>query len=258
MEAALILGVLQARTSSTRLPQKVLCPVLGEPMLFRQIERIRRSRLIDKLIVATSSDASDDPLQAECAKRNIPCFRGSLDDVLDRFYRAAEPYRPDYVVRMTGDCPLADPEVLDRVVEYALAEGVDYASNVLKPTYPDGLDIEVFTFATLRAAWEQASLSSEREHVTAYIYKHPELFSLGGIKCDTDYSLLRWTVDEPEDLEFVRHVYEALYPEKPDFAMADILEYLQANTALSQLNEKFERNEGYQKSLMLDRKGDQS
>ena len=249
----MIVAVLQARFSSSRLPGKVLKDLLGEPMLYRQIERVSRSVRIDKLVVATSTDHSDDPVEKMCRDKGTHCFRGSLDDVLDRFYRAAEPFVPDHIVRLTGDCPLIDPDVIDSIVELHLAEGNDYTSNTITPTFPDGLDAEIFTWNTLKTAWEKALLPSEREHVTPFIYKRPERFRLGCLKKEGKSLFgLRWTVDEQEDLFFVRRVYEALYQKNPAFSTDDILELLRVCPELNSINSGFERNEGYEKSLKTD------
>jgi spore coat polysaccharide biosynthesis protein SpsF (cytidylyltransferase family) len=246
------LGVLQARISSTRLPGKVLMPILGEPMLFRQLERLNRCISFNKLIVATSVDPTDDALALECKNRGIECFRGSLDDVLDRFVQAARPYEPDAVVRLTGDCPLAAPELIDKVIEYFWEGDFDYVSNCDPPTFPDGLDVEVIRFSCLDAAHREALLPSHREHVTPFIRSHPERFRLGNYECDINRSHLRWTVDEPEDFEFVRSIYEMLYPAKPDFKTDDILKALEKHRNLQSINSKFERNEGVKKSLVAD------
>ncbi|OQA34672.1 MAG: 3-deoxy-manno-octulosonate cytidylyltransferase [Betaproteobacteria bacterium ADurb.Bin341] len=247
-----LVAILQARSSSSRLPGKVLRPILGVPMLLRQIERIQRSRMLHSLVVATSSDASDDALAATCAQNGIACFRGSLDDVLDRFYQAAQSQKATDVVRLTGDCPLADPEVIDKVIQEYLEANVDYAANALEPSYPDGLDVEAFRFAVLERAWRDAHMVSEREHVTPYIYKHPEQFKLLKVCNAENLSHLRWTVDNPEDFEFVSRIYEALYPGKADFTTADILAYLRQHPGLGAVNAHLERNEGYQRSLAKD------
>ena len=248
-----MLAVLQARCSSTRLPGKVLLPLCGEPMVARQIERVLRSRRIDRLIVATSTAASDDPLAELCRDRRVDCFRGDLDDVLDRVYRAAEPHQPTHVVRLTADCPLADPAVIDALIAFCLEGRFDYASNALEPTFPDGLDAEIMTFAALREAWTNARLPSQREHVTPYIYQHADRFRVGSFKREPDLSALRWTVDERADYELVSAVYDALYPANPAFASEDVLRLLQARPELRTLNTQFARNAGYETSLERDR-----
>jgi len=234
----LILAVLQARCSSTRLPGKVLKPILGTPMLLKQVERIKRSKLIDLLLVATSVEPSDDQIAQLCAKHAIDCFRGSLEDVLDRFYQAVERHNPGHVVRITGDCPLIDPEIIDQTIELHLRGQYDYTSNCLERTYPHGLDVEVFTAASLEAAWREAALPYEREHVTPYLKEHPELFKIGSLKNSVDLSHLRWTVDYESDYVLVKRIYESLYQANPAFTTADILALLDAKPELSLINQQ--------------------
>jgi spore coat polysaccharide biosynthesis protein SpsF len=248
----MILAILQARVSSTRLPGKVLKPILGRPMLLLQIERVRRAQGFDKLLVATSTDPSDDAIQSLCRKNGVDCTRGSLRDVLDRFYQAALPFKPKHVVRLTGDCPLADPEVIDRVIDVHLKGSFDYTSNALEPTYPDGLDVEVVRFASLAQAWREATLPSHREHVTLYVHQHPERFRIENVRSEQDLSALRWTVDEPADLEVVKRIYEGLYPKNPEFTTRDILSFLDRHADLKVLNTAHRRNEGLARSLAED------
>ncbi len=248
----MILAILQARVSSTRLPGKVLKPLLGLPMIIRQVERVRRASLIDELVVATSIESSDDELEQVCLKNDIACFRGSLDDVLDRFYQAAARFQPEYVVRLTGDCPLADPDIINQVIKLCRDGDFDYASSALEPTFPDGLDAEAFRFSALASAWEEATLPSHREHVTPYIYTNPLMYRIGSFKGLEDISYLRWTVDEPVDFELVRRIYESLYPTNNSFDTQDILELLRQRPELASFNKQHERNEGYQHSLKKD------
>lgn len=250
----MILAILQARVSSSRLPGKVLKPILGVPMILRQIERIKQATRIDELVIATSTDPSDDGLAEICRRAGVTCLRGSLNDVLDRYYQVALRYQPEHVVRLTGDCPLTDPEVIDVVIEAHLAEGNDYTSNTLEPTYPDGLDVEVIRFSCLKQAWEQAKLPAEREHVTLFIYSNRALFKLGSVKHETDLSDLRWTVDEQEDFWLVCSVYESLYPAKPLFSSGDVLEYVRGNEMIRRINSHHRRNEGLEKSLRINNK----
>lgn len=247
-----MLAILQARVSSTRLPGKVLKPLLGEPMLIRQIERIKRSSLIEKLVVATSIDISDDVLADVLSQAGVACFRGSLDDVLERVYQAAKLYGSEHVVRLTGDCPLADPMLIDEAINAHLVSGADYTSTALNPTYPDGLDVEVVRFATLERAWRESALSSEREHVTSYIYNHRELFRLKSVEQTDNLSALRWTVDELADFVFVERVYGELYSINSAFTMSDVLTLLERRPELLGINARIERNEGYTKSLICD------
>lgn len=248
----MILGVIQARVSSKRLPGKVLAPILGEPMLARQVERVLRSEALDKVVVATSTDRSDDPLTAVCESAGVGCFRGPLDDVLDRFHGVAMAYRADQVVRLTGDCPFADPDVIDEVVRLHLAGGYDYTCNVCPPTFPDGLDVEVMTAGALETAWREADRTSLREHVTLLVREAPERFRIGNLIHDPDLSALRWTVDELEDFAFVSAVFEELYPLKPAFRMGDILALLERHPELSDINQGIARDEGLATSLMED------
>lgn len=227
------LAILQARLSSTRLPGKVLMPILGEPMLLRQIERVRRSRKIERLIVATSTDASDDELAAVCERAGVECSRGSLADVLDRFYQIVHREGAETVVRLTGDCPLADPAVIDAVIDAYSASPCDYASNILVPTYPDGLDVEVFSADSIGRAWREASSIYDREHVTPYIYMHDGGFALQNVTHSPNLSGHRWTVDTLADFELVRAIYTALYPQNPAFAMQDILAFLEQKPDLA-------------------------
>lgn len=248
----MILAILQARVSSSRLPAKVLKPLLGVPMLLRQIERLNRSRKIDSLLVATSTEHSDDPIEQLCGEHGIECYRGSLNDVLDRFYQAALLFKPEHLVRLTADCPLTDAKLIDEVIGFYLEGGFDYASNAIQATYPDGLDLEVFSFSCLEQAWREAVLPSQREHVTPFIHQQPLCFKVGHYKSATDLSHLRWTVDEPKDFELVTMIYEALYPNNPDFSTRDILGLLTRRPELVHWNTTHQRNEGYRKSLDTD------
>jgi spore coat polysaccharide biosynthesis protein SpsF len=248
----MIHALLQARMSSSRLPGKVLKPLAGVPSLVRQIERIERARTISQLTVVTSTDVSDDPLAEVCRANGTAVYRGSLNDVLDRFYQAALPQKSQHLARLTGDCPLADPDVIDRVARFYLEGDYDYASNAVEPTFPDGLDVECFKFSSLETAWREAELPSEREHVTPFFYKHPEHFKVGAYKNETDLSALRWTLDEAADYEVIKAIYEGLYPKNPNFTMGDILEFLNAHPDVTALNSRFKRNEGLQTSSQND------
>jgi spore coat polysaccharide biosynthesis protein SpsF len=248
-----VLAVLQARTTSSRLPAKVLAPIRGRAMILRQIERVRRARSLDGLVVATSDDASDDALAALLAGAGVAAHRADLDDVLARFAGALGGREADHVVRLTGDCPLADPAVIDATVAHHLAEGADYTSNCAAPTFPDGLDVEVMRADALRAAAAEARLPSEREHVTPWLRAHPERFRLAELRAPVDRSALRLTVDTPADLAFVRAVYDALHPLNPDFGTDAVLALLDARPDIAALNAGQTRNEGYARSLETDR-----
>lgn len=246
-----IVAILQARCGSTRLPNKVLKPILGKPMLQWQLERILKCTAIDQLLVATSLEDSDKPLIALCESIDIDVFAGNLNNVLDRFYQAALTSKADIIVRLTGDCPLTDPQVIDSVIKAHIAEGNDYTSNVEPETFPDGLDVEVMTFNTLSDAWLKAESNSDKEHVTPYIRKNKE-YKKGSVLSDVDYSKYRWTVDEPRDFEFVSKVYSLLANEGAFFGTQDIYKLLDSHPELLEINTNIQRNEGYLKSLKQD------
>lgn len=218
------LAILQARMTSTRLPGKVMAPVLGEPMIGRQLERLARAARLDRIVVATSADASDNPLAAYCEGLGHPVARGSLEDVLDRFKTALDAFpQASTVIRLTADCPLADPEVIDATIARHVEAGADYTSNTpAVRTYPHGLDTEVMRRAALEKAWREAKAPYEREHVTPYIYRRPEVFRIASLSRSPSLAHLRWTVDLPEDLDFVREVYARLYPTNPAFTSDDV------------------------------------
>lgn len=220
-----VVAVLQARTTSTRLPGKVLADIHGQPMLARQVARIRRSTALDGLVLATSTDPTDDPLEALAADLALPCVRGPLHDVLARYLLAADQHPCDAIVRLTADCPLASPTVIDHVVQEWKRTGVDYASNTQPPSYPDGLDVEVVRPSVLREVYPDTD-ATEREHVTMGVYRRPERFSLHNVSIPVDLSGWRWTVDTAEDLGFVRDIYDLL-PEPFDFE--DILTLLESD-----------------------------
>ena len=215
---------------------------------------MHRAKSIEKLIVATSIDASDDELADLCIARGIEVSRGPLDDVLERFVLAATPYNPVWIVRMTGDCPLADPQVIDAAVELAKSGIFDYVTNALQPSFPDGLDVEVVRASVLEVARREAKLASEREHVTPFIYKRPQRFRLEHLYSSAKLEHLRWTVDELRDFELVTKIYEELYPINPEFATTDILELIRRRPELEQYNTSIPRNEGYVNSLQKDKR----
>ncbi len=245
--------IIQARTSSSRLPNKVISDIEGRPLLWHIINRLKRSKYNPDIIIATSSLENDIKILEIAEESDVKSYAGSIDDVLDRVYQAALKYNLEIIGRITADCPFIDPDVLDKVLEFFLKGEYDYVSNTLPPTYPDGLDVEVFTFNALKKAWKEAKLTSEREHVTPYIRKNRALYKIGNLECEEDLAELRWTVDEREDLEFTRKVYNYLYPKKEIFLMKDILTLLSEKPELEKINIKYERDEGYKKSLKEDR-----
>lgn len=220
---------------SSRLPGKVLMDIAGQTMLSQVVMRLRRAKHIEEILVATTDQPADDAIVAECRKADVKVSRGDQADVLDRYYRAAQLSKADVVVRITSDCPLIDPGLTDQTIARFLEAGPDYASNALVRTYPRGLDTEVMSFDALARTWRKAQKPYEREHVTPYIYEHPEEFKLLPVTGEVDFSHHRWTVDTPEDLDFVRAVYNRLKA-TPDFAGREILELLEREPELVELN----------------------
>ncbi len=230
-----IVAVVQARMGSTRLPGKVLEDLGGESVLARVVERLRRSRSISEVVIATSHSLRDEPVVREAERLRVPTFRGSEPDVLDRYYRAARAFHADVVVRITADCPLIDAEVTDSTVRGFLKEQPDYASNALERRYPRGLDTEVMSVDALTRAWRTAKQPYEREHVTPFIYEHPELFRILSVTNDADFSSHRWTLDTAQDLQFIRAVYQR-FGNQSDFSWRDVLDLVEREPALSQMN----------------------
>jgi spore coat polysaccharide biosynthesis protein SpsF len=230
-----VAAIIQARMGSTRLPGKVLMDLAGETVLTRVVNRLRLCSGIGEILVATTDLRADDAIIAECSKIGVRIARGDQDDVLDRYYRAAQLMKAEVVVRITSDCPLIDPAITDKTIAAFLEARPDYASNSLERTYPRGLDTEVLSFDALARAWREARKPYEREHVTPYIYEHPEIFRILSVKGDEDFSGHRWTVDTAEDLEFVRAVYARL-GSKPDFSWRDVLSVLKREPELMELN----------------------
>jgi spore coat polysaccharide biosynthesis protein SpsF len=246
----MILAILQARLSSSRMPEKVLKPILGKPMLLHQIERLQCSEKIDKLVVATSDNISDNLIEKMCLDNNIEVFRGDLNNVLDRFYQCAKSYGPDHIVRLTGDCPLIDWKVIDDMIRYYLDRKLDYMATSIN--FPDGLDAEVMTMKALSEAKFHATLPSELEHVTQYINKKNDKFRIEYFDSKRSLSHHRWTVDEPEDFILVEKIYQTLYEDNPQFLMNDILNLLDEHPELAKINNNFIRNKGLEKSLQED------
>ena len=245
-----IVAIIQARMGSTRYPGKVLAEIGGRPMLWYTVTRLRQARTLKHIAVATTDQPSDDPIGEFCDLHGIPLFRGSEDDVLERYYGAAKAFKADAVVRITGDCPLLDPSVVDDVVRRFLDGDVDYVSNICPPTYPDGLDTEVFSLEALQRAHAEAEWASEREHVTSYIRKHPETFRIQNVTHAKDLSSLRWTVDDDRDMAFVRAVFERL--EDVTSGLDVILSLLERHPEIAAINAGTARNEGYLRSIKED------
>lgn len=232
-----VVAIIQARMGSTRLPGKVLLDLAGEPILGRVMNRTQRAQTLVEVVVATTVQPVDDAIVRLCAERGWPCFRGSEEDVLDRYYQTAMAHQADVVVRITSDCPLIEPEVIDRVVRefLDLQPEVDYSCNVLpRRTFPRGLDTEVMRFDVLERAWREDHNPAWREHVTPYIYHNPDLFRIHGVTNEVDYSHLRWTVDTPEDLDFVRRIYDHFGHDH--FTWQEVLEVLEEHPEWLEIN----------------------
>ena len=233
--------IVQARMTSTRLPGKVLMPILERPMLAWQLDRLRRIRDDVRVAVATTREHTDDPIVALCSDMDVPVVRGPDFDVLSRYRSAAEQLDADPVIRITSDCPLIDPEVTRAVLELWERGDVDYASNTLERTFPRGLDTEVVSRSALETAWREATEGFEREHVTPYIYRRPDRFPLANLRSAGADGQRRWTVDTPEDIAFVRAVYAALAPDRPEFRTADVMALLAERPELELLNRMVEQ-----------------
>ena len=248
------LVMIQARCGSTRLPNKVLKDLCGKPALQRMIERVQRSTLADEVMVVTSVNRENLPILALCASIGVRAGVGAEDDVLDRYYQTAKLIRPEYVIRLTADCPCFDAELLDLALQ-EMAEDTDYM-GMTSESFADGLDLEIMKFSALERAWKEADHSFEREHVTQYIIRHPELFRLQNFESPVGYfGDHRWTVDEPEDFELVKKVYEHFELElgRDDFGYRDILDFLNSHPEIKELNRMYTRNEGLAKSIREDR-----
>ena len=245
------LAIIQARMGSTRLPGKVMMDLVGKPVLWHVIDRVKSSKFVDKIVVATTISKNDLQIVEFCAKNKINVYTGSEDDVLDRYYQTARLFKADNVIRITADCPLHDPYVIDDVISKHLNENNDYTSNTLKETYPDGLDCEVMTYLTLEEAWRNARLLSEREHVTQYIIKN-EKFKMGCLLNGMDRSSDRWTLDTDADYEFIKYVYNELYINNQIFCSEDIYGLLDEFPHIREINKGIVRNEGLIKSLKED------
>jgi spore coat polysaccharide biosynthesis protein SpsF len=220
---------------SMRLPGKVLLDLGGDTVLARVVHRVRRSKLIGEVVIATTKDSRDDVIVSECGRLGVECFRGEEFDVLDRYYRAATSSKAEVVVRITSDCPLVDPEVSDKVIQTFLDQRPDYASNTLTRTYPRGLDTEVMTSNALARAWREAHRDYQRVHVTPYLYENPGAFKIAQVTAEQDHGDYRWTLDTPEDLAFLRAVYARMGNDDRLY-WKDLLDFLEREPELVELN----------------------
>jgi spore coat polysaccharide biosynthesis protein SpsF len=243
-EVKKVVTVIQARISSTRLPRKILLPILGEPLLLKMVERVAASKLVGTIVVATSTNDEDNAIESLCEQNGIKVFRGSKFDLLDRHYQCALKYKADVVVKIPSDCPLIDPATIDEVLNRFLNsnEGFDYVSNLHPATFPDGNDVEVMSFAALENAWVNAHAKMELEHTTPYIWENPDKFKIGNVRWEMglDYSMShRWTIDYLEDYQLINQVYHELYPTKKQFTINDILRLLRDKPELQKINKKW-------------------
>ena len=247
-----IIAIVQARMGSSRLPNKVFLPLEGKPVLEHVIDRLRLCKLLNGIVVATSAELNDDSVARWCEEKEVNIFRGSLNDVLDRYYGAASKIKADVIVRITADCPAIDPNIVDEVVTGFLAG--EYDAYGLSGEFPDGLDCQVFSFSAIEKAWREATLTSDREHVGPYIEKtRPELFKQGGLRKFNGLAHHRWTLDEPCDYEFLQKVFAKLYKKERVFFAEDILALMEEEPDLMKINSAVIRNEGYLKSIQSDK-----
>ena len=237
--------IIQARIGSIRLPKKVIKKIEGKTVLEHVVNRVRGIKNSYKIVIATTDKKEDNVLERIAQKLKVAVFRGSKNDVLDRFYQAAKLFKIDPIVRITADCPLLDPQVAEKVIALYAKGDCDYVSNVHPPTFPDGMDVEVFSFQLLEKSWQEAKLPFEREHVTSYIVKNPKIFRLKNVVYDKDFSNLRLTLDEKEDLILIRKIYKELFSQNTFFGLDDIIKLLKNKPELMKINEKFTRNKGF-------------
>jgi len=245
------LAIIQARLNSTRFYGKVLQDICGKMLIDHIVERIRAATHVDKIVLATTESPMDDSLVSHVEARGYcEIFRGSEEDVLDRFYHCALTRKPERLIRVTADDPLKAPELIDFAVSALLADhSLDYCSNTILPTYPEGLDIEVFTMEALARAHRESRLPSEREHVTPYMWKHPNLFKTLNFEHSEDLSSWRWTVDRPDDLAFIRAIYAEFFHGSSVFSYLDVIDFLKRSPAMLEMNRGTIRNEGYVASI---------
>lgn len=250
MEQIKVIAITQARVGSSRLPRKVLLPLGNDTLLGVHLERLKRAKSIDQCIVATTNEDESESIVKLAEAKDIATYQGSLNDVLDRFYQAALPYKPSHVVRVTSDCPLIDPDLIDKIVNEAITGGYDYYANILVEDFPDGQDVEVFTFKALAKAWNEATTNTEREHVTPYIrnnsnFKGGTLFQSADYPAPDNYNHVRMTVDEAVDLEVMQWLVDELGTDKDWLTYTKFMLANQDKLA----NARIQRNEGYLKSL---------
>jgi len=240
-----IAAIIQARVGSTRFPGKVFADLSGKPFIWHIINRLKFSGKIDEIILATTLNPLDDELENWANFEGVKCFRGSENNVLERFYFASKKFEVDIIVRITADDPFKDPLIIDTVINILLNNNLDFACNNYPPSFPEGLDTEVFTFKSLEKAYSESDDDFEKEHVTQYFYRHPEFFIQNNYSNNENLSHFRWTVDTIEDYNFVKVIYSNLYESGKIFLMNDILEYINKNPVVLSLNSEVERSTMY-------------
>ena len=241
----MIAAIIQARTGSTRLPNKIFKNLCGKPLIWHIVNRLKYSQNINKIILATTQNKNDNILQDWALKNDIPCFRGSENDVLDRYYHSAQHFGVDTIVRITADDPFKDSQIIDEVINLFEENNLDFAYNNNPPTFPEGLDTEVFSFNALKRAFTNSTDPFEKEHVTQYFYRNPSIFSQACLKNPTDLSYLRWTIDTQQDWDMAEIVYNKLYPIKTNFDMSDILELINNEPYIAKINSAVKRSTMY-------------
>lgn len=246
--------IIQARVGSSRLPGKVLLKLADKKVLEHVILRVKKAMAVMEVVVATTEKKGDDAVADTAKSCGAKVYRGSDQDVLDRYFQAAKIFGFKNIIRITADCPVIDPELIDKVAEKYFQTQADYCSNTLVPTFPDGEDIEIFSFAALSRAWQDAQLPSEREHVTPYLKRNKSIFKVVSFEVEPGYSGKRWTLDEDDDYRFLKNIFEKLYPEDPFFGVQKILDYLKQHPDIEAINSGIIRDAGYRKSLDEDKK----
>jgi spore coat polysaccharide biosynthesis protein SpsF len=243
----MINAIIQARVGSTRLPSKAFAEIEGKPFLWHVVNRLKKSKYLDSIIIATTINENDDKIASWSEENDVKCFRGSENNVLERYYEAAKHFNSETIIRITADDPFKDYQIMDAVIKKFQTEGVDFACNNNPPSYPEGIDIEVFSFKAIEKAYINAKTNFEKEHVTQHFYKNPKFFKISNLKYKENLSSLRWTVDEENDLEMARKVYSELFSKKEVFLMNDILELIDTNPEIATINDAVNRSDMYKK-----------
>jgi len=248
-----IVGIIQARTGSTRFPNKINKKIFGKTLLELYIDRVKTSKKLKNIVLATTTEKKDAKLKKITDKTKIEFFQGNEHDLIDRYYQCAKEFKADIIVRLTSDDAFVDPDIIDTAIDKMLKiPSLDFVTNHFTPTYPEGLDIEVYKFSTLETLWKKAELSSDREHVFTYIFHHPSQFKILHFNQSKNYSYLRWTIDYECDYQMVKTVYKYLYKKNPIFKQMDIIKLLESHPEIMKINNNIKRKEGVNKSIKED------